>query len=164
MKHKRLCVVGVLLMLLLLGTSAARYVVEMEKEAQTPEAVAPTLQEVLTEKVVPDAVLLVAEIVTLLVLLRPSIVAMTGEVGAAATRFGDATRHVQSVGEDGLAVKRSAEEARAAAEAARAEANAMKEELLRLTRAVGLLACGNEQLVQNGTAGKVMEALKKDEA
>lgn len=192
MKHKKICVVvGVLLMLLLLGTSAARYVAEIEKVADSPEAVAPTLQEVLTEKVVPDAALLVTEIGTLLVLLWPSIVAMTEKVGAAATRFGDATRHVQSVGDDGLAVKLSAEEAQKASEGAKETAveakNAAEEAkkaaeeakeasqkmldetshigqaLALLANVVGLLACGNEQMVRNGSAAKVMEALKEYE-
>lgn len=163
MKKKIYIVLGLVLLVAALAVSAAQYVVEVTTVAEgTGES--PDFQQILTDKLLPDVLRLAAEIGGLLAMLGPQISAMMLTVNGACAKFGEATGDVQSVSEGGKAVRDEVKKNTESNEALRGEVEGLKKEVLRLTRAVALMACGSDALVANGTARKVMEAFEDENA
>lgn len=163
MKKKLYIILGLVLLVAALGIAAAQYVVEVTTVAENTGEM-PDFQQILTDKLLPEALRLVTEIGALLAMLWPQISAMMLTVKSACAQFGDATTGVKSVSADGAAVKNAVEANSQKTDAVLDETAALRGQVKALTRVVGLMVCGNDALVANGTARKIMEALENEEA
>ena len=76
--------------------------------------------------------------------------------------FDAATQGVKRVSADGAAVQDEVRAARDDTKAALAEASEAKKHVELLCEVVGMLACGNDALVKNGTARRIMEVLERE--
>ena len=163
-KKKIICLLlGLVLLVGSLGVSAARY---MEKtEAQAPvqvEGEPLDVRAMLLDEILPDAILLVTEILSVIVMLWPTISDLMEKVTAACGHFGKATDGVLKVSADGKTTQSEVRIAGEKADAARAEAARAAARTDKLIEALALLACGNDSLVANGTARRVMEVLQDE--
>ena len=163
MKHKKLFwIVGVLLALLSVGMSAAQYITAAVDAATLAAGEAPSWQTIVMDRVVPDAVQLVTEVGSVIMMLWPAIFAMQEKVTGTCHAFDVATDGVNRVSADGTAVQEEVRAAREDTKAALAEASEAKQHVALLCEVVGMLACGNDALVKNGTARRIMEVLERE--
>lgn len=161
MKHKKLFwIVGALLALLSVGMSAAQYITAAVDAVAVGEVL--SWQNVVMDRIVPDAMQLVTEVFTLIVMLWPTMTSLTERVTGSCADFAIATDGVKRVSADGAATQEKIVELENRMSEAREEAKAAKKQVSLLCEVVGILACGNDTLVKNGTARKVMEVLESE--
>ena len=159
MKKKILFVgLGLILLFAVVALGAARYL--DEAEALGVQVDFPTL---LKEEILPEAILLVGEVVALVVMLWPTLSSVAEKVMSACVHFKSATEDVMKVSANGNTAQDAIKAAKAAAEAARAEAAAAAQELKCVKEILGLMACGDERLVKNGVARRIMEVVGGEE-
>ena len=100
----------------------------------------------------------------MLALLWPSIGSMTGTVLSAAAAFKNATATLNEVRANYTELKAELAARKQSEEALLAKSDDLQVKVMALTQAMALLACGNDALVANGTARKIMEAFEHAEA
>lgn len=161
MKKKLYIILGLVLLVAALAVSAAQYMVEVTTVADSTGE-SPDFQQILTDKLLPEALRLVTEIGALLALLWPQISAMMLTVKGACAKFGTATDGVTNAGEYVKRLEQEREEQKRENEALRGEVMGLRGELRAVVQAVGLMACGSDALVANGTARKIMEAFENE--
>ena len=162
MKKKRYIFLGLVLFVVALAIVAAQYVAEVTAVAENTGEM-PDFKTVLMDKLLPEAMRIVTEVGTVLALLWPSIGGMTGNVLAAASAFKNATATLNEVRANFAEVKKELAARKQSEEALLIKSDALQVQVVALTQAVALLACGNDALVANGTARKIMEAFEHAE-
>ena len=161
MKHKKMYwIFGVLLALLSVSMSAAQYITAAVDAVAVGEVL--SWQNVVMDRIVPDAMQLVTEVFALIVMLWPTMTSLTERVTGSCAAFASATDGVKRVSADGTAVQDEVRAVREDTKAALAEASEAKRQIELLGEVVGMLACGNDALVKNGTARRIMEVLERE--
>lgn len=164
MKRKKIVclLLGLCLLIGSLGVSAARYMEKTEGEAPVQESEPLDIQAMLVEEILPDAILLVTEILSVIVMLWPTVSDLAEKVTAACRHFGSATEGVLKVSANGKATQSEVKGAIEAAAAAREEAQRAALATQKVMQIVALMACGNDSLVENGTARRIMEVMEDE--
>lgn len=154
MKKLLACLLVITMLLLLAVPCLAA---EAFGEGAVPEE--GTWQYILQERVVPAVILVVTAILTVVLTLLPIVTRTMEKVSEATAKFKGATEGVLQVSENGKSTKGEVSNMRSELTALKEENEQLKLAVKGVSRALALLACGSDALVENGTARKIMEAL-----
>lgn len=122
----------------------------------------PQWQVVLEEEIVPAAILVVTAICTVILTLWPIVSRTMEKVRKESEKFSSAADGVLEVSAGSNATREEIKQLGESLKGAIGEAAQMQGELNALKTVIALLAAGNEELVANGTARRIMEVLEND--